>query len=177
MTKIILTASLAVITVALCAAASVAAASPEAALVTPQIVDTMDQSQRLRDAEGALRFAQRSDQWNKGGQKSGGVEIHVGVHDREAINSYFVEQHGRGNCPPGLAKKHNGCMPPGQAKKAYTVGRPLSSGVIVQDLPAELFRRLTPLPEGYRYGYINGDVLKISIRDRLVLDAVVYLPR
>lgn len=21
------------------------------------------------------------------------------------------------NCPPGLAKKHNGCMPPGQAKK------------------------------------------------------------
>jgi len=24
----------------------------------------------------------------------------------------------RGWCPPGLAKKHNGCMPPGQAKKA-----------------------------------------------------------
>ena len=24
-----------------------------------------------------------------------------------------------GGCPPGLAKKHNGCMPPGQAKKLY----------------------------------------------------------
>ena len=28
----------------------------------------------------------------------------------------------RGSCPPGLAKKGNGCMPPGQAKKLYNVG-------------------------------------------------------
>ena len=177
MIKIILTASLAVITVAFSAVASFATAPPEAATRAPQIVDTMDHSQRPRDADGALRYAQRPDQGSKGGQKGGGVEIHVGVREREVINSYFVEQHGRGNCPPGLAKKHNGCMPPGQAKKAYTVGRPLPSGVNLQDLPAELFRRLTPLPEGYRYGYINGDVLKISLRDRLVLDAVIYLPR
>lgn len=135
----------------------------------------MDQIQRTRDADGTLRYAQRSDQ--RGSQKSGGVEIQIGVREREVINSYFVEKHGRGNCPPGLAKKHNGCMPPGQAKKAYAVGRPLPSGVALQDLPAELFRRLTPLPEGYRYGYINGDVLKISLRDRLVLDVVVFLPR
>ena len=25
--------------------------------------------------------------------------------------------YGAGGCPPGLAKKHNGCLPPGQAKK------------------------------------------------------------
>src|SRR6266404_5967698 len=25
--------------------------------------------------------------------------------------------YGVGGCPPGLAKKHNGCMPPGQARK------------------------------------------------------------
>src|SRR6476660_10199874 len=36
---------------------------------------------------------------------------------REAARSYFVTQHGRGHCPPGLAKKNNGCLPPGQAKK------------------------------------------------------------
>ncbi len=29
------------------------------------------------------------------------------------------------NCPPGLAKKHNGCLPPGQAKKLYNVGQRL----------------------------------------------------
>ncbi len=27
-------------------------------------------------------------------------------------------QFGRNECPPGLAKKNNGCLPPGQAKKA-----------------------------------------------------------
>ncbi len=27
--------------------------------------------------------------------------------------------YGVGGCPPGLAKKNNGCMPPGQAKKLY----------------------------------------------------------
>ncbi len=27
-------------------------------------------------------------------------------------------QFGRNGCPPGLAKKNNGCLPPGQAKKA-----------------------------------------------------------
>jgi hypothetical protein len=36
---------------------------------------------------------------------------------RQAVRTYWVETHGRGNCPPGLAKKGNGCLPPGQAKK------------------------------------------------------------
>jgi hypothetical protein len=27
----------------------------------------------------------------------------------------------RGSCPPGLAKKNNGCMAPGQAKKLFNV--------------------------------------------------------
>ena len=29
------------------------------------------------------------------------------------------------NCPPGLAKKHNGCLPPGQAKKRFARGQRL----------------------------------------------------
>src|SRR5687768_3941435 len=29
----------------------------------------------------------------------------------------------RGACPPGLAKKNNGCMAPGQAKKMYSAGQ------------------------------------------------------
>ncbi len=37
---------------------------------------------------------------------------------------------GVGGCPPGLAKKNNGCLPPGQAKKLYNIGQrfPLSYG-------------------------------------------------
>lgn len=29
------------------------------------------------------------------------------------------------NCPPGLAKKNNGCLPPGQAKASWSVGQRL----------------------------------------------------
>ena len=38
--------------------------------------------------------------------------------------------YGVGGCPPGLAKKNNGCLPPGQAKKLYGVGQrfPLGYG-------------------------------------------------
>lgn len=36
--------------------------------------------------------------------------------------------YGAGGCPPGLAKKHNGCLPPGQAKKLYNVGQRLPYG-------------------------------------------------
>ena len=36
--------------------------------------------------------------------------------------------YGVGGCPPGLAKKNNGCRPPGQAKKQYAVGQRLPYG-------------------------------------------------
>ena len=32
-------------------------------------------------------------------------------------------------CPPGLARKHNGCLPPGQAKKTYANYRPALFGL------------------------------------------------
>jgi len=35
--------------------------------------------------------------------------------------------YGVGGCPPGLANKHNGCMPPGQAEKLLR-GQPLTDG-------------------------------------------------
>ena len=47
---------------------------------------------------------------------------------RVAVHNYYTEQCSAGNCPPGLAKKNNGCMAPGQAKK-WAVGQPLKSDV------------------------------------------------
>src|ERR1700741_2212434 len=46
--------------------------------------------------------------------------VRFGSDDRAVISSY-LGQHYRTNCPPGLAKKNNGCLPPGQAKK-YGIG-------------------------------------------------------
>jgi hypothetical protein len=103
-------------------------------------------------------------------------ETHVTVvfsaTQREAARSYFVKEHGRGNCPPGLAKKHNGCLPPGQAKKRYVVGHSLPQGIVVEELPVELSVRIGPPPPGYRYGILDGDLVKLAVGTSLVVDAI-----
>ena len=95
--------------------------------------------------------------------------------DRDEVRRYWVDSYGRGNCPPGLAKKHNGCLPPGQAKKRYVVGHPLPTGVVVQPLPPVLVTRLGPAPAGYQYAVVDGDVVKLAIGTRLVVDAITAL--
>jgi hypothetical protein len=100
------------------------------------------------------------------------VTVYFGDRDRDVVRKYFVETHGRGHCPPGLAKKNNGCLPPGQAKKRYTVGRALPSSVVVKDLPRDISIRLGAAPRGYRYGVVDGDIVKLSVGTLLVVDAI-----
>ena len=92
--------------------------------------------------------------------------------DRESVRSYWVETYGRGKCPPGLAKKHNGCLPPGQAKKRYVVGQRLPAAVVVEPLPPVLVRRIGPAPAGYEYVMVDGDIVKLAVGTRLVVDAI-----
>lgn len=89
---------------------------------------------------------------------------------RVVIENYYRE--GR-HCPPGLAKKKNGCLPPGHAKKHYHLGKPLPHYVKVERLPRYLRHRLPPPPQGYVYGYVDNDVLLIAEATRQVMDAVV----
>ena len=96
---------------------------------------------------------------------------------RDAARSYFINEHGRGNCPPGLAKKRNGCLPPGQAKKRYVIGHALPPGIVVVELPVPLSVRVGPPPPGYRYGIVDGDLLKVAVGTMLVVDAIDGLVR
>jgi len=93
-------------------------------------------------------------------------------NDRRAVRTYWVDTYGRGKCPPGLAKKHNGCLPPGQAKKRYVVGQRLPSAIVVERLPPVLVTRLGPAPTGYEYGLVDGDILRLAVGTRLVADAI-----
>ncbi|HRB13613.1 MAG TPA: hypothetical protein PKU70_11420, partial [Vicinamibacteria bacterium] len=96
----------------------------------------------------------------KGKDKSGTsvqVTVTFGDHDRDEARAYFSQKYGRGNCPPGLAKKNNGCLPPGQAKKRYQVGQPLPRGVVYVEAPPDLVVRLSPAPSGYKYVVVDGD--------------------
>ena len=51
----------------------------------------------------------------------GGPRVERGVAPAPgaAVPSHYSSAFASANCPPGLAKKHNGCMPPGQAKKIW----------------------------------------------------------
>ena len=92
--------------------------------------------------------------------------------DRERVRAYWVETYGRGKCPPGLAKKNNGCRPPGLVKERYVIGQPLPRVVVVQPVPRVLVTRLGPPPPGYEYGMVDGDLIKLAVGTRLVVDAI-----
>jgi Ni/Co efflux regulator RcnB len=94
--------------------------------------------------------------------------------DRTIIREHFGTFIAAGNCPPGLAKKNNGCLPPGQAKN-WTAGQAVPAGVTIHPLPNPLLGRLTPPPAGYRYGRIDGDVVLLSIQTNVVVDGFTFL--
>jgi len=99
------------------------------------------------------------------------VTVVFGDHDREVTRAYYTQRYG-GNCPPGLAKKNNGCLPPGQAKKRYQVGQPLPRGVVYVEPPHDLLIQLSPAPSGYKYGVVDGDLVKLALGTLLVVDAI-----
>jgi len=95
--------------------------------------------------------------------------------DRGAIYGYYQPLYAAGNCPPGLAKKNNGCLPPGQAKKLWTVGQPLLASVTFYPLPGALLGQLTPAPAGYQYIRVANDILLMAIGTRLIAGAIADL--
>ncbi|HEY6821883.1 MAG TPA: hypothetical protein VI321_07665, partial [Burkholderiales bacterium] len=67
---------------------------------------------------------------------------HFDDNKRVAVREYYEHEfEGGKRCPPGLAKKHNGCMPPGQEKK-WEMGRPLPRDVVYYPVPPELEVRI-----------------------------------
>jgi Ni/Co efflux regulator RcnB len=99
------------------------------------------------------------------------VEFRFGSDERRIIRDYYGVEARKGNCPPGLSKKNNGCLPPGQAKK-WRYGHPLSVDLRYYDIPYELRIRLPAPPQNHRYVQIAGDILLIAIGSSMVIDAV-----
>ena len=97
---------------------------------------------------------------------------------RRVVNDYYrKEYYSRGSCPPGLAKKNNGCLPPGQARKGYAVGQPWPRNLTFQPLPQRLLGQIGRPPSGYGYGYYDGDVIMYSQRERIITDIISTLSR
>lgn len=86
----------------------------------------------------------------------------------------------RGSCPPGLAKRNNGCMPPGQAKKQYNVGqrynRSFGNLWAYNQIPDYLQRQYR-LDQSDRYYYNNGYLYQVDPSSMLVQQVISALLR
>jgi len=75
------------------------------------------------------------------------------------------------SCPPGLAKKHNGCRPPGQARKRYNVGQRWSNNYgqawSYNQIPYD-WRQQYGLRTSDRYYYRDGYLYQVNPRTSLV---------
>lgn len=113
----------------------------------------------------------------QGPAASGAAQTVFNDDARRAVNDYYGSRFKAGKkCPPGLAKKNNGCLPPGQAKK-WAMGQPLPKDLRYYDLPRELRTRLPPPPPQHRYVRVAADILLIAIGTRMVIDAIEDIGR
>ncbi|MCG2594458.1 DUF1236 domain-containing protein [Ramlibacter sp. XY19] len=132
--------------------------------------------------------------WAGGGKHGGGEESHKGKEhgggkhadkgpkqgaffdsrNRDSVHHYYASAK---SCPPGLAKKNNGCMPPGQAKKQWNVGQPLPSTVVVYPVPKQIIVTLPPVPVGHKYVQVAGDILLVAAGSMMVVDGINGLMR
>jgi hypothetical protein len=111
----------------------------------------------------------------RAGTQGTSINITIGASDQALIREYFGTALKSGRCPPGLAKKNNGCQPPGQAKK-WAKGQRLPGDVVFFDLPSDLRARLD-VPIGAKLVRVGLDVLLIAAGTGMVLDAIEDLAR
>ena len=88
--------------------------------------------------------------------------------------------YGQGNCPHGLDKKHNGCMPPGQYKKLYSQGQRIRSSFgrryAYNQLPYSV-RNQYRLDRADRYYYDQGYLYQVDPRTMVVERVIQALIR
>lgn len=112
----------------------------------------------------------------KSGDRDVKVEFTFTAADRRIVSDYYGPLERAGNCPPGLAKKNNGCRPPGQAKQWHK-GQPLPAGITWYPVPGELVVRLPVPPANHEYVRVGADILLVTVGTMLVVDAIADLGR
>lgn len=129
-----------------------------------------------KEQQGKEGHGQQAGREAQQGHSSVRIGAYFGDSQRVAVNTYYSDQYRAGRCPPGLAKKNNGCMPPGQARK-WAVGQPLPADVVYYSLAPAVVVHLGPPPSGYRYVRVASDILLIAIGTSMVVDAIQDLGR
>lgn len=91
--------------------------------------------------------------------------------DRARVNRYYRHRIGYRSCPPGLAKKYNGCLPPGQHRN-FARGEYIPANYVIQPVPNALLLQMYPAPANTTYGMSDNNLYLISQLTRQVLDSM-----
>ena len=121
----------------------------------------------------------REDKAERKAEKREREDIKQGAYfndqQRTFVREYYTTTYKDGKrCPPGLAKKNNGCMPPGQVRN-WAVGQPLPRNVTVYSVAQPVIRMLPPAPYGYRYARIGGDIVLVQQQNNIIVDIIQVL--
>ena len=108
-----------------------------------------------------------------GGHKAAKHQKHQS-HDRGLrdvrFGAGYDQQRFSGSCPPGLAKKNNGCLPPGQAKK-LAVGSRLPNYLSRYNVPVQYQDRYFDNRD-YSYRYEDENIYRVN-RGTGVIDQII----
>ena len=118
----------------------------------------------------------REDKAEKKAEKRQREDIKQGAYfndqQRTFARQYYTTTYSNGKrCPPGLAKKNNGCLPPGQVRN-LAVGQPVPTNVTVYSVAQPVIRMLPPAPVGYRYARIGGDIVLVQQQNNIIVDII-----
>lgn len=92
----------------------------------------------------------------------------------------YDNRYGANSCPPGLAKKGNGCMPPGQAKRLFREGQRIPGGynyyTDYSNIPMQ-YRTQYGLTDDNRYIYRDNSIYVVDPRTSVVEQIIQTLIR
>jgi hypothetical protein len=104
-------------------------------------------------------------------------ETYPFFHDAETKLILDFYRPGSGHLPPGLAKR-GGALPPGLQKQLRVTGT-LPPGIEkhLEPFPADLDRRLGPVPAGYRRVLAGTTALLVQDATNLIVDVLELIRR
>lgn len=136
------------------------------AVGAPAFADKPEAQSNSKPQKISQEHSDRSAAHNSGDED----KVYFNEYRKNQLRTYYLKAQKPANCPPGLAKKNNGCQPPGQAKK-WRKSQPLPRDVGYYDLPATLIDELGRTPAGDRIVQVDSDFLLINAATGMVIDA------
>ena len=138
--------------------------------------DDQDKGGNKHGQKHESKNEKREDKAEKKAEKRQREDIKQGAYfndqQRTFARQYYTTTYSNGKrCPPGLAKKNNGCLPPGQVRN-LAVGQPVPTNVTVYSVAQPVIRMLPPAPVGYRYARIGGDIVLVQQQNNIIVDII-----